>query len=117
MTKPDFTMPALPAPATMSDEARELHVYADTSSEPVYRARLAAQAAIRRHINRGNFDAQKMVKAYRNVMDFAAQEYTREYGARGKNGSYGCFSPADRQQAAEMMAAADAAEYNCNRWE
>ena len=77
----------------------------------------AAQAAIRRHINRGNFDAQKMVKAYRNVMDFAAQEYTREYGTRGKNGSYGCFSPADRQQAAEMMAAADAAEYNCNRWE
>ena len=81
---------------------RELELYADTSSEPVYRM---SQAVIKNLVAkraRGSYDTTKAEKAWLNVANFAAQEYTREFGGTG-HGSYGSFSMGTRRAVARRM--------------
>lgn len=56
-------------------------------------------------IKKGVYDPEKALKLWQYSAQWGAQKYTKEFGIRGTNGSYGMFSPHDRREAAKQLAA------------
>lgn len=82
--------------------ADELVLYAENTGE-LYPLIQSTQKSLMTKRARGDFDVLKAGKAWMNVMNRAAQMYTREFRAPGPHGSYGKFSPGTRSAAAGQM--------------
>ena len=78
----------------------ELKLYIDTSSEPTYRMIEAMAKALINRQAAGTYDSTKARKAFMNVANFGAKEYTRDVRKPGPHGSFGQFSPATRDYVA-----------------
>lgn len=82
--------------------ADELVLYAENTGE-LYPLFQATQKSLMSKRARGDFDILKAGKAWMNVVNRAAQMYTREYGSPRTHGSYGPFSVGTRSAAAGTL--------------
>lgn len=80
----------------------DLVLYAENSAE-LYPMMQSVRKALLTRMRRGDYDILKSGKAWFNVMNRAAQLYTREFGTPGPHGSYGVFSVGTRSAAAGRM--------------
>ena len=81
----------------------ELKLYIDTSSEPTYQM---IEGTAKQLVNRqaaDTYDRTKALKAFVNVANFAAKEYTRDVRKPGPHGSFGQFSPTTRAYVARHL--------------
>lgn len=64
----------------MTDESRELHIYCDNTARIVTQIAEPNYRNLERKMRRGIYDRNRALKAMRNVADYAAKEYCREFG-------------------------------------
>ena len=89
--------------------ARDLYLTADNYRE-LERVKVGTRLMLARHIARGNYDPERAVKAWRAVVNLGAAQYRREFPGT-------TFSAYEKDLAARMWAADEAAEFNANRWD
>lgn len=70
------------------DDVRELVLYAESSSEPVYRMLQSIHANLVNKVVAGKYDPKKAPRAFRHAADLAAKEYTREFNAPARDPRY-----------------------------
>lgn len=91
--------------APYADAVEELLLYIDNDGDLYRQQTTSIMANLARKMAKDKYDPTQAVKAWRYLADAGAQKYTREeFGAPGPHGSYGGFSPADRQAVATELA-------------
>lgn len=82
----------------------ELILYIDNDGD-LYRSQTTAiMRNLAQKMIKSRYDEDRAPQAWRYLADAGAQKYTREFGEGGRHGSYGTFSPADRQAVAVKFA-------------
>jgi hypothetical protein len=103
----------------MSTEADELLLFIENDGDLYRQQAQPIMKNLARKMVKGNYSSTLAVKLWRYLADAGAQKYTREFGGGGGNGSYGVFTPADRQEVAKELSrkferAIDGGEYDVN---
>lgn len=84
------------------EAAAELDMFARNNEETYRRSIFPTVENMIRKMKRGTFDADKAVKAFEHVAEYAARRYAVEFGGVW----YTMFTPATRRAAAESLCAA-----------
>jgi len=93
----------------MSDEARELVLYAENDSQLYTQSAVPIMKNLTRKFKKGTYDPALAVKLWKYHADRAAQKYGKDHG--NKDGLK-IFSPADRREAAKYFEEYWTAELN-----
>lgn len=83
------------------EAARELELYADNTREIYERYAMPTIENLRKKYNRGHYDHDKAVKAWKYVAEAAAKMYHKEFCSPGF--WYDTFNKATRRAVAESM--------------
>lgn len=82
--------------------ARELALYAENDGDLYRRMAQPIIANLARKIRKGQYDAQKAIKAWEHLATAAARKYCRDFGSPNEN--YFCmFNAATRREAAAQL--------------
>ena len=102
---------------SMSDEARELSLYAE-NDYGCYRAHILPMlVACQKHYDKGQGDYERMLKGFQRVLAPVARQYILEHGSMTDRWS-SVFPVSVRREVAEHFAEYFLAEYRLgNRWE
>lgn len=82
------------------DAARELTLYAENTSR-IYDLSVQVIENLRKKFQKGNYNAEKAVKAFEHVTEYAAKEYVREFSEPSE--WYVIFNAATRREAARQL--------------
>ena len=80
--------------------SRELRLFADNNADLHRQSMQPIRDNLGKKMDKGVYDSEKAKTLWKYHADRAAQEYTKQFGGGGGNGSHGSFSPADRREAA-----------------
>ena len=82
------------------DATRELTLYAENTRR-VYDFSVQVVENLRKKFQKGTYNAEKAVKAFENVAEYAAKEYVREFSEPSE--WYVVFNAATRREAARQL--------------
>jgi len=87
----------------LGHEGRELALYIE-NTEALYPQVLATERNLLRHYSAGNFDLDLGIKGMLHLVNFGAQQYTREHGSFSGPRWHALFPISERRKVAELFA-------------